>query len=85
MARVETLLEKLLVRVDGGGSQQRDSKSPLDSVETSPESSVTPAIVTSAAATPTADNVPVLSLFDNEAVRVILCIRDVQLPLACAD
>lgn len=80
MARVETLLEKLLIRVDGGGSQQRDSKSPLDSVETSPESSVTPA-----AATPTADNVPVLSLFDNEAVRVILRIRDVQLPLACAD
>ncbi|OQD65082.1 hypothetical protein PENPOL_c006G06294 [Penicillium polonicum] len=63
MARVETLLEKLLIRVDGGGSQQRDSKSPLDSVETSPESSVTPA-----AATPTADNVPVLSLFDNEAL-----------------
>ncbi|KAJ5202702.1 hypothetical protein N7449_004781 [Penicillium cf. viridicatum] len=66
MARVETLLEKLLIRVDGGGSQQRDSKSLLDSVETSPESS--PPIVTPATATPAADNAPVLSLFDNEAL-----------------
>lgn len=78
MARVETLLEKLLIRVDSGGSQQRDSNTLVDSVETSPESS--PPIVT-----PAADNAPIPSLFDNKAVRVIFCIRDVKLPLACAD
>ncbi|KAJ9489819.1 hypothetical protein VN97_g3435 [Penicillium thymicola] len=56
MARVEMLLEKLLIRVDSGGSQQPDSKTVLDSVEISPESN--PTIVTPA----------VLSLFDNEAL-----------------
>ncbi|KAJ5375012.1 Alpha/beta hydrolase fold-3 [Penicillium concentricum] len=42
MARVETLLEKLLIRVDGNGngsSQHGDSKSFIDWVETSPGSS----------------------------------------------
>lgn len=66
MARVETLLEKLLIRADCGGSQQLDSKSLLDSVETSPESS--PPIVTPATGIPAADNAPVLSLFDNQAL-----------------
>ncbi|KAF9250220.1 transcriptional regulator family: Fungal Specific TF [Penicillium roqueforti] len=61
MARVENLLEKLLIRVDGGNSQQGDLKSPLDLAETSLESS--PSTVT-----PAPDSAPVLSLFDNEAI-----------------
>lgn len=69
MARVESLLEKLLIRVEGGSSQQHDSKSLIDSVETSPEGS--PPIVTTATVTPAPDNAPVLSLFDNDAVRVV--------------
>lgn len=86
MARVENLLETLLVRVGGGGSQQRDSKSLLDSVETSPESSQSsPPIVAPATATPSADNTPLLSRFDNQVVRVIPWIKDVQFPLARAD
>ncbi|KAJ5700161.1 hypothetical protein N7536_003174 [Penicillium majusculum] len=69
MARVEKLLETLLVRVGGGGSQQRDSKSLLDSVETSPESSQSsPPIVAPATATPSADNTPLLSRFDNQVL-----------------
>ncbi|KAJ5848095.1 hypothetical protein N7455_012052 [Penicillium solitum] len=69
MARVENLLETLLVRVGGGGSQQRDSKSLLDSVETSPESSQSsPPIVAPATATPSADNTPLLSRFDNQVL-----------------
>lgn len=75
---MENLLETLLVRVDGGGSQQRDSKSLLDSVETSPESSdSSPPIVAPATVTPAADNAPLLSLLDNQVVRVIPCIKDV--------
>ncbi|OQE10008.1 hypothetical protein PENVUL_c005G07458 [Penicillium vulpinum] len=61
MARVEKLLEKLLIRVDGGGNQKWDSKSPIDSVEPNNESS--PATVT-----PAPDNAPVLSLFNNETL-----------------
>jgi hypothetical protein len=73
MARVETLLEKLLIRVDGGSNasngsigsnQQWDSKSPIDWAETSPESS--PPTVT-----PAPDNAPILSLFNNQAVSII--------------
>lgn len=86
MARVENLLETLLARVDGGGSQQRDSKSLLDSVETSPESSQSsPPIVAPVTETPAADNTPLLSRFDNQVVRVIPCIKDMQFPLARAD
>ncbi|KAK4864871.1 hypothetical protein LT330_001494 [Penicillium expansum] len=66
MARVESLLEKLLIRVEGGSSQQHDSKSLIDSVEASPEGS--PPIVTTATVTPAPDNAPVLSLFDNDAL-----------------
>ncbi|CAI7645631.1 unnamed protein product [Penicillium glandicola] len=57
MARVESLLEKLLIRVDGGSNQPRDSKSLIDTVETSPESS--PPTVT-----PAPDTAPVFSLFN---------------------
>lgn len=69
MARMENLLEKLLIRVDGGSYQQHDLKSPIDTAETSPESN--PPTVT-----PASDNAPVLSLFDNESVRVTARIRD---------
>ncbi|CAG7951420.1 unnamed protein product [Penicillium nalgiovense] len=61
MARMENLLEKLLIRVDGGSYQQHDLKSPIDTAETSPESN--PPTVT-----PASDNAPVLSLFDNESL-----------------
>ncbi|KGO78390.1 Alpha/beta hydrolase fold-3 [Penicillium italicum] len=61
MARVENLLEKLLIRVDGGSNLERDSKPLMESVETSPEAS--PPNVT-----PAPDNAPVLSLFDNDAL-----------------
>ncbi|KAJ6189308.1 transcriptional regulator family: Fungal Specific TF [Penicillium mononematosum] len=76
MARMENLLEKLLIRVDGGNHQRHDSKSPIDTAETSPESN--PPTVA-----PASDNAPVLSLFD-ESVRVATHIRDLQFPLARA-
>ena len=75
--RVENLLGKLLIRVDGGTSQQGDLKSPIDSAEASPESS--PPTVT-----PAPDSAPVLSLFDNEAVRAITRIG-LRFPVARAD
>ncbi|CAG8904783.1 unnamed protein product [Penicillium egyptiacum] len=61
MARMENLLEKLLIRVDGGSHQQRDSRSPIDTAETSPGSKPPPV-------TPAPDNAPVFSLFDNESL-----------------
>ncbi|KAJ5169445.1 transcriptional regulator family: Fungal Specific TF [Penicillium coprophilum] len=67
MARVETLLEKLLIRVDGGshgnGSNQSDSKSSIGRADTSPESS--PPTVT-----PAPDKYPISSLFNNQALGV---------------
>jgi hypothetical protein len=77
MARTENLLEKLLIRVDGGNHQWHGLKSPMDTAETSPE--LNPPTVT-----PASDNAPVLSLFDNEPVRATARIRDLQFPLARA-
>ncbi|KAJ5779357.1 transcriptional regulator family: Fungal Specific TF [Penicillium paradoxum] len=57
LARVESLLEQLLIRVEDGGKHEERSKLPIE-IECSTPATVTPA----------PDNVPVLSLFSNETL-----------------